>query len=115
MTQSSYDNLRDQNRITVASGQSNADATQALPFLCDHVTGRVLVDSSGGGNNFVYNEILGGSGTAFTFATTPLTGLYTIHGRGQKLLVTTDYTVSGANVTTVGTWAAGDLTADYQY
>ena len=117
MTQSSYDALRDPNRIPVAMGQSNIDSTQTLPFLCDHVTGRVLVDSGGGGggNNFVYNEILSGSGTAFTFATAPIAGLYTIYARGQKLIPTTDYTVSGANVTTVGTFVAGDLMADYQY
>lgn len=46
-----YQNLRDQNRVTVASGQSNADSTQSLPFLCDHVTGRLLVDSTGGGSS----------------------------------------------------------------
>lgn len=49
MPQSSYDATRDQNRVPVAAGQSNVDATQALPFLIDHITGRLLVDSGGGG------------------------------------------------------------------
>lgn len=46
---SNYDATRDQNRVPVAMGQSNVDATQTLPFLIDPVTGRVLVDSGGSG------------------------------------------------------------------
>lgn len=44
---------RDQNHVPVALGQSNADATVTLPFLVDSITGRVLVDSSGGGFSII--------------------------------------------------------------
>ncbi len=112
-----YQNLRDQNRIPVASGQSNTDSTQSLPFLIDSVTGRLLISGGGGsGNNFVYNEIVAGSGTTFTLAHNPVAGLYSIYAQGQLLLpLGVDYTISGAVITTVNTWVASDITASYQY
>lgn len=80
------------------------------------VNGVKTISTTGGaGNTFVYNEVLGGSGTAFTFAVAPINGLYTIYGRGQRLIKTTDYSVVGINITTVDTWSASDLTADSQH
>lgn len=93
----------------------------AQTFIKDGVKYKIeeLMRGAGGGtgtaNKFVYNEILGGSGQAFTFATTPIAGLYTIYARGQKLIPTTDYTVTGANVSTTDTFSANDLMADYQH
>lgn len=37
-------------------GQSNADATQTLPFLLDHVTGRLLVDNAGGSSTITVTD-----------------------------------------------------------
>ncbi len=42
-----YTAARDGQRTPVATGVSNTDATQTLPFKIDSVTGRVLVDSGG--------------------------------------------------------------------
>lgn len=53
---SNYDAVRDGNRITVAMGQSNSDATQTLPFLVNSVTGRVLVDNSGGSGSITVTD-----------------------------------------------------------
>lgn len=116
-TPSAYDALRDQNRIPVAMGQSNADATQTLPFLMDAVTGRLLVSSTGGGsNNFAYNEVVSGSGTSWTLAHTPVTGI-ALYANGQRLTpgAVNDYTISGTAITTILSWASGSLLADYQY
>ena len=71
--------------------------------------------NAGAGNNFVYNEVVSGSGTTFTLAHTPKAGLLTVFERGQKILPTTGYTISGAVITTVDTLSAGDIVADYQW
>lgn len=44
---------RDQNHVTSTLGVSTADADLTLPFLVDPVTGRLLVDSTGGGGGDV--------------------------------------------------------------
>ena len=75
----------------------------------------IASSGSGGGNNFVYNEVVSGSGTTFTLANTPKSGLLTVFERGQKILPTTGYTIAGAVITTVDTLSAGDIYADYQY
>lgn len=71
----SYQNLRDQNRIAVASGQSNADSTQSLPFLIDHITGRLLVSSTGGGSGLALltptSGLVNGSNTTFVWTIAP--------------------------------------------
>lgn len=110
-----YQNLRDQNRITVASGQSNTDSTQSLPFLINSITGRLLVDSGGSTGTAVINEVVSGSGTTWTLANTPLTGTLALYANGQRLTPTVDYSLSGATITTVLGWDAGTLLADYMY
>jgi hypothetical protein len=111
---SNYDAVRDGNRVPVAMGQSNTDATQTLPFKIDSITGRLLVDSSSGTTS-VYNEPVSGSATTWTLAHTPTTGSERIYANGQRLTPTTDYSISGATVTTVLSWSAGTLLADYTY
>jgi len=110
-----YQNLRDQNRITVASGQSNTDSTQSLPFLINSITGRILVDTGGTSGTAVYNEVVSGSGTTWTLAHTPLSGTLALYANGQRLTPTTDYSLSGATITTVLSWDAGSILADYFY
>lgn len=93
-------------------------ATQFVaPGQIDQITGRILVDVSGGGggNNFTYNEIVSGSGTSFTLAHTPVSGLLAVYGQGQRLSPTADYTISGAVITTTNSWGAGQILSDYQY
>ena len=71
--------------------------------------------SGGSTNNFVYNEVVSGSGTSFTLANTPIAGSVALYGQGQRLFLTIDYTISGANIMTVNSWLAGEILADYQY
>lgn len=59
--------IRDQNHVTVALGQDNSNALNTLPFLIDHVTGRVLVDASGGtGQVLTPTGTVNGSNATFT-------------------------------------------------
>jgi hypothetical protein len=70
----------------------------------------------GGGmstSKFVSGEVVAGSGTSWTLANDPslFLGLYAM---GQRLSTSrADYTISGADITTGLSWAAGDITADY--
>lgn len=63
----------------------------------------------------VYEEVPGGSGTARTLANSPYpTSSLKLYNNGMKLKVTTDYTLSGTNITLVqdnGGW----LEAEYDY
>lgn len=107
---------RDGNAVPTALFAQQGATTFVAPGQIDQITGRILVDVSGGtGNAFTYNEIVSGSGTTFTLANTPISGLYAIYGQGQRLYPTTDFTISGAVITTVNSWLAGNLLADYQY
>lgn len=63
----------------------------------------------------VYNEVVAGSGTSWTLAHIPTTGTLQLYANGQRLMETTDYTLSGASITTLTSWAAGTLLADYLY
>ena len=63
----------------------------------------------------VYNEVVSGSGTSFTLANTPTAGTVRVYGMGQRLVLTTDYTISGAGITPVLSWSAGQIIADYTY
>lgn len=115
--QDNYQAARDGNRVTVATGQSNIDVNQTLPFLMDHVTGRLLVDDSGGGGGTqVLNEVVSGSGTSWTLAHTPNSAGVALYANGQRLTPGgVDYTLTGANIVTVLSWSSGSVLADYQY
>lgn len=72
--------------------------------------------SGGTAANFVDNEIVGGSGTSWTLANTPVAGSVHLKGGGGALIpgVGNDYTISGKNITTANSYAAGQLLADYR-
>lgn len=63
----------------------------------------------------VVNEVVSGSGTSWTLANTPVAGSVKLFGAGQRLTpgAGNDYTISGANITTVNSYSAGQLLADY--
>lgn len=107
--------IRDQNRVPVALGASSVDPTVTLPFQIDPVTGRVLVDATGSTGTAVYSEVVSGTGTSWTVAHTPTSGTLQLYANGQRLMPTTDYSITGAAITTVTSWAAGTLLADYLY
>ena len=69
---------------------------------------------SASGVTFVENEVVSGSGTTFTLANTPVVGSVKVYGNGQRLTLTVDYTIAGAIITTVGSWSATNITADYR-
>lgn len=64
---------------------------------------------------FVNNETVSGSGTSFTLANTPTAGSVDVYALGQHSVPTTDYSISGAVITTVSSWSAGDIVANYRY
>lgn len=75
--------------------------------------------SSSSGTN-VYNEVVSGSGTAWTLAVIPTPGTVRLFANGQRLIPqaganANDYSISGANITTVDSFTAGTLLADYSH
>jgi hypothetical protein len=76
---------------------------------------RSFYGGSGTSVTNVWGEVVSGSGTSFTLAHTPSLGTVRVFALGQRLALTTDYTITSAIITTVGTWSATDLLADYQY
>lgn len=103
MTQSNYAATRDQNRVPVAMGQSNIDATQTLPFLMDHVTGRLLVDSTSVLSGTWFNEtptgLINGINTTYTLANTPAANSLVLTLARQPQILGVDYTISGSIIT----------------
>lgn len=63
----------------------------------------------------VYNEVVAGATHTFTLANTPATGTLRLYGNGQRLTPTVDYSITGAVITTVSSWSAGQILADYSY
>ncbi len=66
---------------------------------------------------YVYNEVVAGSGTAFTLAHVPTSGSVALYGNGQRLTVGIDYTISGITITIIApaTYSTGAVLADYTY
>lgn len=98
---SSYDAVRDGNRIPVAMGVSNIDATQSLPFLIDPVTGRVLVDSGGGGSFTLLTPTGTVNGTNTTFVFTSAPSVIALDNGSIMNKVSSDSTVNWTGTTTV--------------
>lgn len=63
----------------------------------------------------VYNEVVNGDVQTFTLLHTPVAGTLRVYARGQRILPTTDFTLTGAIITTTDTFTIGDLYADYTY
>jgi hypothetical protein len=75
-----------------------------------------IVQNTGGENqNFVTNEVVDGTGTAFTLANVPVAGSQAIYNGAARLWPTVDYTISGADITMNYSLATGALLADYRY
>lgn len=70
--------------------------------------------ASSGGTS-VYNEVVAGSTKTFTLAHTPVAGTERVFANGQRLTPTVDYTIVSAVITTVLSWSAGMITADYNF
>ncbi len=63
----------------------------------------------------VYGEVVAGSGTSWTLTHTPDSNTLRLFANGQRLAVTTDYTIVGVAITTISSWDAGTLLADYNW
>lgn len=97
--------LEDVDVVGITVGQSiKWDGIRWIPFT-----------PSGSTGTSVYNEVVSGSGTTFTLAHTPILGTVRVYANGQRLTPTVDYSITGAVITTVSSWSAGMITADYQY
>ena len=64
----------------------------------------------------VYDEAVSGSGTSWALAHTPVSGTLRLYGDGQRLTGGgVDYTLSGATITTINSYSATQIRADYNY
>jgi len=61
----------------------------------------------------VENEVVSGTGTSWTLANTPVSGSVKLYA-GTRLQPSTDYSISGATITTTSSYPTGALTADYR-
>ena len=93
---------------------STVDDKTIVRLTADPATGALLVSGSISGSTFVNNEVVSGSGTSWTLASTPLVGTEHLYANGQRLTPTVDYTISVKAITTLQSWAAGTVLADYQ-
>lgn len=65
--------------------------------------------------HIISNEVVAGSGTTFTLSHTPNpANSLKLYGLGQRLPLTTKYSLSGRIITTTDNWSAGDVLADYE-
>lgn len=108
--------LPEGDKLEVSKGIRNASS-----FIyggTKYQTAELMHGGSSGGTSsvtFVNNEVVAGSGTTFTLANTPTAGSVDVYALGQHLVPTTDYTISGAVITTVSSWSAGNILASYRY
>lgn len=64
----------------------------------------------------VIDEAVSGSGTNWTLARTPVSGTLRLYGAGQRLTGGgVDYTLSGVTITTINSYGAGQIRANYNY
>lgn len=70
--------------------------------------------SSSSSTTFTDGEVVSGSGTAWTLAASPTAGSVQLFANGQRLKLTDDYTIAGAAITTINSFSAGALLADYR-
>ena len=77
--------------------------------------GTKVITNSASSGTAVWNEVVVGATNTFTLANTPTAGTVRVYALGQRLVLTTDYTIAGAIITTVNAWSATQIIADYSY
>lgn len=97
-------------------------AVGTIDFVGAGVTGTILGTEvtenipGGTGAAYAYDEVLSGTGAAFTLAHTPNpAGSLLLQKNGQILTLTTDYSLVGANITLVVSKSADDSLIAKQY
>jgi len=104
-----------QRPIMMGGGGSNIrDIRAGTNVSVSKVNGIYTISSSSGTANFIDNEVVSGSGTAFTLANTPVAGSVHVYLNGMRAKLTEDYTISGTGITTTLSWSAGDMICDYR-
>jgi hypothetical protein len=109
--------------ITITRGQESTSATNKNTAgktysLVLGITAKMISDIAAAlpTGTAVYDEAVSGSGTSFTLAHTPVSGTLRLYGSGQRLTGgAVDYTLSVATITTINSYSAGQIRADYNY
>lgn len=110
--------------LTITRGQestsaSNKNTGSKTYSLVLGITAKMIADIGTQTLNGtpVLNEVVSGSGTSWTLANTPVSGSVKLYGAGARLTpgAGNDYTISGATITTVNSYSAGQLLCDYNY
>lgn len=101
-------------RSLAAGFRGGGDTVEAGTGVSITVVNGKKVISSGSTITFIDDEVVSGSGTSWTLANTPVVGSVKLFALGQKLVLTTDYSITGTAITTVSSWDAGSLVADYR-
>lgn len=91
----------------------NVRAGTGVTITTNNIGAKVI--SVPGLGNQAYGEEVSGSGTSWTLANTPTAGTVRLFAIGQRLKLTEDYSITGASITTVNSWSAGEILADYSY
>lgn len=106
---------RQYGKNTWARGGGDTLAAGINTTLTRNPDGTTSVNATGGSGTQVDNEVVSGSGTAWTLAHTPTTNTLRLYANGQRLTPTVDYSLVGAAITTILSWSAGTVIADYSY
>lgn len=107
---------KDDNGYPVMGGVSSTDGNTVLNAEIDPITGRLLVDATGGGTgtNYSVSGTIDGSNVTFTIAVA-VTSDFTLFLARQPQALTTDYTYSaGASTTTITMVGAPDASLSGQ-
>jgi hypothetical protein len=99
---------------TAATNKNTAGKTYSLVL---GITAKMITDIANALlGTPVIDEQVSGSGTSWTLAHTPVAGTLRVYGSGQRLVGGgVDYTLSGAAITTINSYSAGQIRADYNY
>lgn len=107
--------LPEADKLEVSKGIRNA---QSFIFAgTKYQTSEMMHGAGSGGSTStsVIGEVVSGTGTSWTLVHSADSGTLRLYANGQRLAVTTDYTISGASITTLQSWSSGTLLADYSY
>jgi len=106
--------------LTVTRAQEGTSATQKqnvnkIYKMMLGLTAKMISDINAlGGGTPIENEVVAGSGTSWTLDHTPIAGSVKLYAGTRLIPGGNDYTISGANITTVNSYPPGSLLADYR-
>jgi hypothetical protein len=107
--------------ITITRAQEGTTATQKqnvnkIYKMMLGLTAKMIIDigNSSSIGTLIDNEVVSGSGTSWTLANTPISGSVKLYAGTRLIGGGNDYTISGANITTISSYPTGALVADYR-